>query len=166
MGGVITLSPHSLGEEVGKRRGFESAEQEAFLNIIRTASFLETEFGRLFKKHGLSMATYNVLRILRGSSETKSNGTTCGQIRDMMVTPVPDVTRLVDRLETQGFVSRVRCNEDRRVVYVKITEQGKSLLQEMDGPVAELHRSQLEHMDPDQLRSLSDLLVEARSNGT
>ena len=157
------MAPPSLKEEVGKRTGFESPEQEAFLNVMRTAAFLEAGFGRLFKKHGLSMATYNVLRILRGSGETSPIGTTCGQIRDMMVTPVPDVTRLVDRLETQDFVSRIRSKEDRRVVHVKVTERGQAILHQLDDPVVELHRSQLNHMNPDALRSLNDLLVEARS---
>jgi hypothetical protein len=55
-----------LAREIGKRRPFESPEQEAFLNILRTANFFATDFNHLFRQHGLTEATYNVLRILRG----------------------------------------------------------------------------------------------------
>ena len=129
----------TLATEIGKRSGLDCAEQEAFLNILRTCDQLSREFASLFKAHGVTHAQYNVLRILRGHGckvQTR-------RIPSEMVTREPDITRLIDRLERSGFVKRERCREDRRVVWVEITEKGLTLLQSLDHPVVDLHRKQL-----------------------
>jgi DNA-binding MarR family transcriptional regulator len=158
------MDADNLQHELGKRSPFQSPEQEAFLNIIRTASVLTAGFQRLFREHKLSESTYNALRILRGATEDASSkgARTCSQIGEHLVTQVPDVTRLVDRLEQLGFAERVRCEHDRRVVYVRITKPGLAALEELDGPVMDLHRSQLGHMTKPELAELSRLLVKAR----
>jgi DNA-binding MarR family transcriptional regulator len=153
-----------LAREIGKRRPFESPEQEAFLNILRTANFFATDFNHLFRQHGLTEATYNVLRILRGCKHDPEapHGRTCSQVGEHMITQVPDVTRLVDRLEQMGLAERRRCQRDRRVVYVAITDRGMDVLANLDGPVLELHRAHLGHMASDELSMLSSLLAKAR----
>jgi DNA-binding MarR family transcriptional regulator len=159
---------HTLQHEIGKRSPFETPEQEAFLNVIRTASLLTAGFQRLFRAHRLSESTYNALRILRGAAGDPSSrgGRTCSQIGAQLVAQVPDVTRLIDRLEELGLAERVRCEEDRRVVYVRITRSGTDLLAALDAPVLELHKSQLGHMSRQELAELSRLLVKARRGGT
>lgn len=154
----------NLQHELGKRLPFQSAEQEAFLNIMRTASLLTGGFQRLFREHKLSESTYNALRILRGATQDPSSkgARTCSQIGEHLVAQVPDVTRLIDRLEQLGFAERVRCEQDRRVVYVRITRAGLAALEELDRPVMELHRNQLGHMSKSELAELSRLLVKAR----
>jgi len=149
----------TLAQEIHKRRPFERADQEAFLNILRTATWLGAEFDRLFKQHDLSGATFNVLRILRGAG---AEGRACHEIADHMVTPVPDVTRLVDRLEKRGLVSRMRGESDRRVVTVRILPPGLALLNTLEAPVMALHQRQLGHMSRRELATLSELLVKAR----
>lgn len=149
----------ALARELKKKQDFELAEEEAFLNILRTANELAGPFDALFKETGLSEATYNVLRILRGAGE---RGRMCGEISEHMVARVPDVTRLVDRLEKSGLVERRRCAEDRRAVYVVITELGLLLAAKLDGPVRRLHQSQLSHMSKTDLGTLNRLLVKAR----
>lgn len=149
----------SLQQEIRKKKPFDLAEQEAFLNIIRTASFLDGGFDALFKQHGLTNAQYNVMRILRGEGARMPSLT----VAERLVTRVPDITRLVDRLETAGLVRRDRSTEDRRVVYVSITARGLSLLAELDEPVRALHRAQLGHMAKKELAELSRLLVRART---
>lgn len=153
-----------LGAEIGKRRPFDCPEQEAFLNIIRAAAVLSADFHKLFREHGLSEAGYNALRILRGGLADPAgvHGRTCSQIGDQLVAHVPDVTRLVDRLEQMGLAERRRCEKDRRVVYVAITPKGLDVLKSLDAPVLALHSAQMAHMTPGQLDQLSDLLVEAR----
>ncbi len=84
-------------------------------------------------------------------------------VAQRLVTRVPDITRLVDRLEASGLVKRERCTEDRRVVYVSITLKGQSLLAALDEPVREMHRKQLEHMPRKDLAELSRLLTAART---
>ena len=81
-----------------------------------------------------------------------------------MVTRLPDITRLVDRLEALSLVSRARTDEDRRVVLVTITETGRTLVQSIEGPVRELHRRQLGHLSPEEIAALNTLLVKARQN--
>ena len=89
----------TLGDEIGKSKPFETPEQEAYLNLLRTASVLSEGFARLFAAHGLSETAYNALRILRGAGE---GGRMCQEIGGQLVARVPDVTRLVDRLERRG----------------------------------------------------------------
>src|SRR5690242_9245315 len=97
-----------LAAEIGKRRPFELPEQEAYLNLLRTMSFLSADGERMLKEHGLSEATYNILRILRGAGDA---GRPSGEIGRDMITRVPDVTRLVDRLEKMGLATRCRIEE-------------------------------------------------------
>lgn len=155
-----------LAAEIGKRTPFQSPRVEAYLNLIRTASLCSADFERLFRTTGLSEATYNVLRILRGSKITDPPGlgeVTCQRIGEQMVSPVPDVTRLVDRLERQGLARRRRCERDRRVVYVSITPQGESLLDSLAPAVDQVHAAHCGHMSEEDLRRLSALLSAFRA---
>jgi DNA-binding MarR family transcriptional regulator len=149
----------SLHREIGKKKPFEHPEEEAFLNIARTASVLAADFDRLFKAAGLSESTYNILRILRGSNPEPRCPSSIGAD---LVAAVPDMTRLLDRLEKQALIQRERCTEDRRMVWVRITKDGLKVLAALDEPVLALHRQQLAHMKKDELRELSRLLVRAR----
>lgn len=149
----------TLQEEISKKQPFEHAEVETYLNIMRTASVLKTPFDRLFKKHGISAAGYNVLRILRGAGDT---GATCSAVGRMLVTNVPDVTRLIDRLAEDGLVDRKRETDDRRVVVINITTKGLDLLNRLDKPLHQLHKSQMGHMTEQELRQLSRLLEKSR----
>lgn len=151
--------PGGLAKRIGKRLPFDCAEQEAHLNLILTVTVLNEGFERLFKKHGLSHSTYNVLRILRGERAT---GVPVLEIRRRMISRVPDVTRLVTRLEQQGLVRRTQCEKDRRVVHCHISELGLEKIARLDDQIISLHKQQLGHMSGEKLRMLSDLLEEAR----
>jgi DNA-binding MarR family transcriptional regulator len=149
-----------LAAEIHKKKPFDSPEQEAWLNLIRTASVLAEPGERLFKKHGLTEATYNALRILRGSGQA---GRACTGIGCDMVTRVPDVTRIVDRLEKQGLAVRTRVPEDRRVVLIKITDKGLALLARLDEPIRQIHREQFAALSRAEVLEPSRLLEKARS---
>jgi DNA-binding MarR family transcriptional regulator len=152
----------SLKDELGKRHAFASPEEEAYLNMLRTVSVLGAGFSPLFKAHGLSEATYNILRILRGHASAGSAGVSCQTIGEQLVSRLPDVTRLVDRLEAAGLVKRSRTAEDRRVVLVGITKKGLSVLAELDRPLSAVNREQLGHMTRAELAELNRLLAKAR----
>src|SRR5437660_1304202 len=110
-----------LQHELKKKRPFESLEEEAGLSLARTSDQLRVRCERLFRRHGLqSDSQYNVLRILRGEGRPMR----VLDIAERTVTEVPGITGLIDRLERAGLVGRQRCTEDRRVVYVSITEAG------------------------------------------
>lgn len=151
-----------LQHELGKRQPFNCPEEEAFLGIIRTADVLHRTAAEMFKPHDLSPTQYNVLRILRGTCPAGTSGLPCGAIADHMLTKDPDMTRLLDRLEKRGLISRARAEQDRRVVRTCITEKGLSVLAELDPLIADCHRKHLGHMDEQRLRQLIDLLETAR----
>ncbi len=155
----------TLKDELGKRNPFSSPEEEAYLNMLRTVAVLEAGIAPLFRAKGLSEPTYNILRILRGHAaapEASPVGIPCQVIGDQLVSRLPDVTRLVDRLEEAGLVKRSRTTEDRRVVLVGITKKGMGLLAELDKPVADLNRRLWKHMTKAELTELNRLLVKAR----
>lgn len=155
----------TLQHELKKKHAFQSPAQEAYLNLCRTHAALSAAFAQLFKEHGLSETTYNILRVLRGVHEfpeQDQDRLPCHEIADRLITRVPDITRLLDRLENAGLVSRQRCTVDRRVVWAGITSAGLGLLADLDRPVAELHRDQLGHLSDPQLHKLSRLLTKAR----
>ncbi|MFN8706333.1 MAG: MarR family winged helix-turn-helix transcriptional regulator [Planctomyces sp.] len=147
-----------LAAEIGMRKPFRLPAEEAFLNIVRTHSVLISRGEKLFREHGISGPQYNVLRILRGHGTPVS----VYQIAPEMVTPSPDMPRLVERLEAAQLVTKTRCVNDRRIVWVELTKEGRTLLRKLDEPLAELHRLQLGHMTDDELKSLSALLYRAR----
>ncbi len=129
-----------LQHELKKKGPWESPEQEGYINILRTHSLLFVRFDRLFREHGISSPQYNILRILRGN---KADGLPSLEIASQMISCVPDITRLVDRLEKAGYVERQRSTDDRRVVRVKITKQGRGLLQRLDSQVRDAEQASL-----------------------
>ena len=148
------MSP-SLQQDLHQTKPFSSLEQEAYLSVVRTTSALSDRVEDLLKPSGISGTQYNVLRILRGAGE---EGLCRNALRDRMLTRMPDMTRLLDRMEEAGFVTRSRERDDRRMVLTRITAQGRALLSELDRPMNELHREQLARLSGEQLRTLIDLL--------
>jgi len=128
------------------------------VDLVRTADLLSRAVVPVLKADKLSSTQYNVLRILRGSSE----GLPCGEIASRMITRDPDITRLLDRLEKRGLVSRCRETEDRRTVLTRITPEGLKLLARLDEPIEAAHRRQLGHMGRERLRVLQELLQATR----
>ena len=149
-----------LQKEIKKKRPFESPEEEALLNLLRTSDQFQNQFGRLFRKFGLTSSQYNVLRILRGEGKPLPSL----EIAERMIQVVPAITGLIDRLEKQELVERRRCTEDRRVVYVAITSKALSLLRRMDKPLTSLHQSLVGHLTRSELKELSRLLEKARAS--
>ncbi len=147
--------------EIKQRRPFRLREEEAFVALLRTADVLLQGVAETLKPLGLSPTQYNVLRILRGAEPT---GLACREIGERMITRDPDVTRLLDRLEDRGLVARARSHKDRRVITTRITDDGLQILGTLDAPIGDLHTRQLGHLTAAQLRTLIELLEEARNN--
>ncbi len=153
------MSDSLLARELRKRKPFELLEQEAHLNLIRTSDQLQIHFARLFRVHGITVQQYNILRILRGEKRPLP----ILEIAERMVTVVPGITGLIDRLEEAGLVERKRCDRDRRVIYVGVTAKGLKILDTLDKPVLALHRKLLGHLTRAELKELVRLLEKARS---
>ena len=134
-------------------------EQRVFLALLKTSNALGLEAEQLIKSTGLTGTQYNVLRILRGA---QPEGLACRSIGDRMLSQDPDMTRLLDRLEKRGLITRERLKDDRRVVKTHITPEGLEVLKPLDQPLRELHKRQFRHMSAARLKILSELLEEIR----
>jgi DNA-binding MarR family transcriptional regulator len=142
-----------------KLRRFDSLEQEAFLQLWRTYDRLRIEEDRLFESFGLTPQQYNALRLLRGR-HPGSLATLA--LAERLVSRAPDITRLLDKLETRKLIRRDRLAANRRVVEVRVTVAGLKLLEALDEPVRGCHARQLGHVSQTRLRQLIELLEEAR----
>lgn len=152
--------------ELKQTRPFRSREDEAYLNLVRTTELLRREAGEVLKPHDLTQAQYNVLRILRGAlreAKPEDQARTCGDIAARLVTFEPDVTRLLDKLERQGLITRERDTADRRVVRSRITAKGLALLDALDAPLTQVSHRRLGRLGEQRLTQLIDLLEELRS---
>jgi DNA-binding MarR family transcriptional regulator len=148
-----------LQDEIKQTRPFKSLQEEASLSIARTAALLEHAVGEALRPHGITPTQYNALRILRGAGP---QGLCRNEIRDRLISPMPDATRLLDRLAEMGFLVRAREGEDRRYVRATITPAGREVIDRLDDVIHSLHREQLGHLGQARLRALVDLLEDAR----
>jgi DNA-binding MarR family transcriptional regulator len=123
---------------------------------------VSARFETLFKRHRLSGPKYNVLRILRGAKTSGEDALPCLEVAERMITRVPDITRLVDRLVSRGLVARRKNTDDRRVVWVSITSSGLKALESLDRPTRNVLQQTLGHMTAGELTQLSRLLEKAR----
>jgi len=156
---TATRPAKDLHAELKMARPFKTVEQELLLNIVRTAAVLEHDMGEALKPFGLTPTQYNVLRILRGTPE----GLCRNEVGERLVTRVPDVTRLLDRMERMGLIERRRSGDDRRFVTTRITEKGLKLVDKLDREICGIHERQLGHLGEKKARELIKLLSEARA---
>jgi DNA-binding MarR family transcriptional regulator len=125
---------------------------------VRTSDQLQHRSARLLREYGLTSSQYNVLRILRGEGKPLP----ILEIASRTVTVVPGITGLVDRLEQAGFVNRLRCEKDRRIIYVALTDQAMETLAALDEPLLALHRKLLGHLTQAELKEVIRLLEKMR----
>jgi DNA-binding MarR family transcriptional regulator len=133
-------------------------EERLFVAIVKIADALSLHAEQLIKAHNLTGTQYNVLRILRGA---EPEGLLCRGISERMISHDPDMTRLLDRMEKRGLITRERQKDDRRVIKTRITAEGLAALKKLDQPVRELHKTQFAHMKTSRIKTLLELLDEA-----
>ena len=157
---LLLVTPKGLRAELKMTRPFRSVEEEAILSIARTAALIEHAGAEALKPFNLTITQYNVLRILRGAGQ---DGLCRNEVGERLVTKVPDVTRLLDRMEAAGLIVRERGSEDRRFVATRITDTGLKLLEKIDRELPVIHGRQIGHVSPKRLRELISILEEVRS---
>ena len=136
-----------------------SAAEDAFLSVVRAAGGLLRGVEVLLNRYGLTATQYNVLRILRGAGDDGA----CGrEIAGRLITAEPDITRLLDRMEKRGLISRRRDARDRRFVTTRIAPSGIEILGILDAPVAALHHRQFGRMSGAELKRLMVALEKLR----
>ena len=151
-----------LHEELKQSKPFSRVEEEALVSISRTAAVLERTFARMLKPHGLTPTQYNVLRILRGAGPA---GLCRNEVGARLVTPVPDVTRLLDRMAAMKLIARQRADTDRRLVRTHLTPKGLALVDRLDGTIAALLEERVAPLGRQTLTVLVDALARLRSAG-
>jgi DNA-binding MarR family transcriptional regulator len=136
-----------------------STEMSLFVALVKMADLFGSEAEQVVKTAGLTGAQYNVLRILKGAG---SEGLACREIGERMISRDPDITRLLDRMENRGLITRERQSDDRRVVKTYVTANGLQILKTLDQPVRELHKKQFQSMNPKKLNALAAMLEDLR----
>jgi DNA-binding MarR family transcriptional regulator len=150
-----------LQDEIQQTKPFRSLQQEAQLSVMRTGSLLMDALEQLLKPHGITATQFNVLRILRGA---EPEGLCRNELRDRLLTRMPDVTRMLDRMVEAGLVERGREGDDRRKVRTRITPKARALVDKLDDVVAEEHERRFGQLGKKRLRKLIDTLTEVRQN--
>ncbi len=149
----------SLKSEIAQKPPFSSAEEEAFLNMLRTSDCLHRAFQQKIRGWRLTSTQYNVLRILRGAG---AQGLACAAIGERMIAAEPDITRLLARLKRLKLIRQHRGRQDRRVVLTQITDAGLKLLRAMDPVIQRAPIEILGHMSRAELTEFIRLLELAR----
>lgn len=149
----------TLHEELKLVRPFLALEEECALAILVTRARFEEILSGLLERHAITRPQFNILRILRGSHPTPL---TFSALNERLIEKNPDITRLLDRLETMGFVERERGKEDRRQVFSAITQSGQSLLKIVDKEVLVLEKSMMAGLNEEEMRTLNELLQRVR----
>lgn len=143
----------------GKRRRFDSFEQEAYLALWRTYDRLRALEDELFAGFELTAQQYNLLRLLRSAQAAVPTLA----MAERLVSRAPDVTRMLDKLEARSLITRTRSTKDRREVLVELAPSGLTLLDAIAGPLKICHERQLGHLSHADLQSLIALLRIARA---
>jgi DNA-binding MarR family transcriptional regulator len=151
----------SLQAELKQTKPFPSVAAEALLSVLRTASVLEHQMNEALKPYGITHTQYNVLRILRGAGDSGL----CGrEVGERMVSRVPDVSRLLDRMEDTGLISRERDPGDRRHVTARITRKGLAMLEQATPKLQAVERARVGQVPTGRLRQLIEVLSTVRGN--
>lgn len=147
----------SLEEEI-MQKTFRNEGQKAIINIIYTGNWLTARHSKLLKTFDLSEQQFNILRILRGQRPKPAS---LLLLRERMLDKMSDVSRLVERLRKSGLVEREVCINDRRSVEVVISEQGLSVLAEVDKHINKLDKIS-PRLNAVELQTLNALLDKLR----
>ena len=153
--------PDNLQTELKQSKPFPNVAAEALLSVLRTASVLEHQLTEVLKPYGITHTQYNVLRILRGAGDSGL----CGrEVGERMVSRVPDVSRLLDRMEEAELISRERDPEDRRHVTARITRKGLAMLEQATPQLEAVGRARVGQVSAGRLQQLIEVLTAVRGN--
>ena len=144
-----------LQAEIKQTKPFATLEHEAILGLLRTAAIVDHATDEMLRPYGLTGTQFNVLRILRGAGQQGL----CGrEIGERMITRVPDVPRLLDRMEKAELISRERDSEDRRHVTARITPKGRQLVEDIGRAASNPIERRFSRLAPEQLQSLIEAM--------
>ncbi|MBC7827613.1 MAG: MarR family transcriptional regulator [Chitinophagaceae bacterium] len=147
----------SLETEIQQTK-FRNEYQKTIINLVYTYNWVSEQNKKFFEREDITSQQFNILRILRGAGKPLSTL----QIRQRMLDKMSDTSRIVDRLVKKGFVKKVVCKSDRRLVDVSISEQGLELLQKLDLSSDEMD-SVINKLSIQEAETLNNLLDKIRT---
>jgi DNA-binding MarR family transcriptional regulator len=160
MSAVPVNSRRTIQQEIQQSKPFPTKSQEAYVALLRTADDSKRHLSEALEPEGVTLQQYNVLRILRGAGEA---GLPTLTVAERMIERTPGVTRLIDRMEKKGWVTRRRCTEDRRRVWCEITEEGLELLDRLDRPIEAVDDVFASVLEPEEVARLVEYLDRLRA---
>lgn len=146
-------------EQEIKQKVFKSEYQKAYINVVYTSGWLQTRQAAVFRSYDLTLPQYNILRILRGQHPKPA---TINLLIERMLDKTSNASRIVDKLEVKGLVTRTPCEHDRRTVDVLITKAGLNLLKTIDQKGEDIITG-LNNLTEEEAKALSQLLDKIRS---
>jgi DNA-binding MarR family transcriptional regulator len=146
-------------EEEIQQSKFASEFQKAHVNILFTAAWLNQETSRVLKPYGISVQQFNILRILRGMNPKPA---TIKTLTERMIDKMSNASRLVDKLEQKGLVTRTECDKDRRRVDVSITQKGLELIDNASDSMEKQMHVKAGTLTTEMAVQLNDLLDQIR----
>ncbi len=154
------VMPSRLESDIQQSRPFLRRSEEALVSIMRTAAVLDHVIQDALKEFGITPTQYNVLRILRGAGKDGLCGRDVGE---RLISKVPDVSRLLDRMEDQGLMTRERDPVDRRHVTARATSKGLKILVQVEPTLEALERRYFGALDTGALKELIETLDTVRT---
>jgi DNA-binding MarR family transcriptional regulator len=149
----------NLQAEIKQTKPFASPVDEALLSVLRTAAVLEHHLSEALKPHGITHTQYNVLRILRGA---RSAGLCGREVGERLVSRVPDISRLLDRMEEMQLIDRERDPGDRRHVTARISSKGLRMLEQTTPELVAVERARFAGLEPGRVKLLIEVLAQIR----
>lgn len=133
-------------------------------DIVATADLLLRESQRLFRPHGLTAAQFNVLNLL--AAKDAQGGLSQRELADLLVVDRSNVTGLIDRMETAGWVKRADDPADRRVYRVRLTAAGRKLQEKVAPAYADVVRQVTARLGERRMREAVETLATLREDAT
>jgi len=155
------VSRADIAQQIKQSRAFRCHAEKAIVSLIKTTDMILAVEETRFREYNITPTQYNVLRILRGAGEA---GLPVMEIGNRMLSRVPDVTRLLDRMEKNGFVERQRGRADRRSVIARLTDQGLATVNALDPVVHEIEARVFANITPEEIDALCGVLEKLREN--
>ena len=133
---------------------FRNDQHRFVTNLVFTANWVQSTFVENLKPFGISPQQFNILRILKGHGDWLA----MSEVKDGLLDRSPNATRLANKLLQKGLIERNRSETDRRVVYVRITEEGLRLFEEINQQENTIQKALQYNITAEEARVVSDIL--------
>ncbi|MFB4169612.1 MarR family winged helix-turn-helix transcriptional regulator [Virgibacillus sp. JSM 102003] len=125
----------------------------AFVVLMRASKSVEERIKKDIKSYGVSITEFTILEALYHKGDLTVN-----QICDAVLINSGSMTYVIDKLQQRGLLERITSEEDRRVIHVRITIQGKKLMDDIFPQHEKVIEKVFEDVSPEELESVIDIL--------